>query len=64
MSDARAPFLRRLSDERGQSISEYVTLTGLVVSVSLLVVNVLGLSIRHALQSVAEQILKVVTGYP
>ncbi|MCX6552471.1 MAG: hypothetical protein NTY02_15950 [Acidobacteria bacterium] len=55
---------RRISDERGQSTSEYITLTGMVVSIAILVVNVLGVSVRLALQTAAQKMLSVITGYP
>ncbi len=55
---------RRFADERGQSVAEYITLTGLVAGLALLVVSVLGGSIRLALQTAAQKVLSVVTGYP
>jgi hypothetical protein len=55
---------RRVADERGQSVAEYITLTGLVAGIALLVVTVLGGSIRLALQTAAQKVLSVVTGYP
>jgi Flp pilus assembly pilin Flp len=54
--------LRR--DDSGQSMSEYLALTGVTTAIAVLVANTLGVTIRHVFQSVAQRILQVVTGYP
>jgi hypothetical protein len=41
-----------------------VALTGMVVAIAVLVANGLGLSLRLALQTAAQRMLSVVTGYP
>jgi len=48
----------------GQSMSEYVVLTGMTTAIAILVVNTLGVTIRQVFQSVAQRVLSVVTGYP
>jgi len=64
MCNWRDRILRRALGERGQSTSEYLTLTGLVATLAILVVNVLGFSVRVALQAAAQKLLSVITGYP
>jgi hypothetical protein len=55
---------RRALDRRGQTTSEYVVLTGIVVAIAIVVADVLGLSLRLALQTAARRVLSVVTGCP
>jgi len=64
MSSQFASIRRRAADARGQSASEYVALTGMVVAIAVLVANGLGVSLRLALQTAAQRMLSVVTGYP
>jgi hypothetical protein len=55
---------RGWKDEAGQSVSEYLVLTGMTTAIAILVANTLGVTIRQVFQSVAQRILSVVTGYP
>jgi Flp pilus assembly pilin Flp len=48
----------------GQSMSEYLVLTGMTTAIAILVANTLGVTIRQVFQNVAQRILSVVTGYP
>ena len=53
-----------MSDARGQATTEYVVLTGMVVSIAVLILNVLGGSLRDAFRAVVGRLLSVVTGTP
>jgi hypothetical protein len=50
--------------QRGQTTSEYVALAGVTTVIAVLMANVLGLSLRQAMESVAQRMLSVITGYP
>lgn len=56
--------LARWRSERGQTITEYVTVVGMVAGIALVVSNVLGASLREVFRSVAQRMLSVITGYP
>ena len=51
-------------DESGQSMSEYLVLTGVTTALAIMVASTLGVTIRQVFQSIAQRILQVVTGYP
>lgn len=57
-------MFERWRSERGQTITEYVTLVGMVTGIALVVSNLLGASLREAFRSVAQRMLSVITGYP
>ncbi len=57
-------WLSRCRSERGQTITEYVTVVGMVAGIALVVSNVLGASLREVFRSVAQRMLSVITGYP
>ena len=54
----------RWRSQRGQTTSEYVALAGVTTAIAILMANVLGLSLRQAMESVAQRMLSVITGYP
>lgn len=56
--------MTRWEDERGQTITEYVTLVGMATSIAIVVCRILNVSLREAFRSVAQRMLSVITGYP
>ncbi len=60
---SEAPCARWRS-QRGQTTSEYVVLAGVTTAIAILMANVLGLSLRQTMESVAQRMLSVITGYP
>ena len=55
---------RRWADESGQSMSEYVALTGVTTAIAILAANTLGVRIREVIAGMAQKVLQVITGYP
>jgi len=64
MSRRMTACWRRALDPRGQTTSEYVVITGIVVALAVVVADRLGFSLRLAMQTAAQRVIGVVTGYP
>lgn len=58
----RRDWSRRWRDESGQTLTEYVLLAGMIVSIWNIVFGPLGISVRATLRQAANQILRVVAG--
>lgn len=54
----------RALGERGQTTSEYVVISGIVVAIAVVVADGLGFSLRQAMQAAAQRVIGVVTGCP
>ena len=61
MAGARAS---RVDRRAGQSMSEYVALTGVTTAIAILSANTLGVHLREVMRGMAQQVLRLVTGYP
>ena len=58
-------WLRRVwTGEAGQSMSEYLALTGVTTAIAILAANTLGVHIRAVISGMAQKVLQVITGYP
>ena len=55
---------RSWRDESGQTISEYVVLTGMVAVLAVMLYDIVGGSAREAFRATARRLLAVVTGAP
>jgi len=64
MSRIRDLARRLRTESRGQTMSEYLALTGVTTAIAILAANTLGVHLRHVIQGMAQKVLQVVTGYP
>lgn len=53
---------RRWAADEGQTLTEYVLLTGMIVSIWTLVFGPLGVSVQDTLRAVADRMIRVVAG--
>lgn len=52
----------RWRDEAGQTITEYLLLTGMIVSIWTLALAPLGVSVRGTFREIADRMIRVVAG--
>jgi hypothetical protein len=64
MCRERARPRRAWAGESGQTMSEYLALTGVTTAIAILTANVLGVQIRAVIAGMAQKVLQVITGYP
>jgi len=64
MSRVREIARRLRTESCGQTMSEYLALTGVTTAIAILAANILGVRLREVIQGMAQTALQVVTGYP
>jgi len=62
MSERCPAWRRRLRCVSGQTTTEYLVLTGMVATIAITTVNLLGVSVRQTLATVANRFMCIVAG--